>query len=77
MIEYFKDNSLVWFWCQSSEGDGGDVARVGTAVKGLNGTAAHDDKRADSESNCCDACHYRLCPDAVGIHGFALDLWLG
>ena len=47
MIEYFKDNSLVWFRCQSSEGDGGDVARMGTAVKGLNGTTAHDDKRAE------------------------------
>ena len=77
MIENFKDNPLVGFRCQSSEDDGGDVARMGTAVKGLNGTAAHDDKRADSQGNCCNACHCCLCPGVVGIHGFSLDLWLG
>ena len=72
LIEYFKNNPLVWLWCQSSESDGCEVVSVTAAVKGLNSTAAQDNERADAQGNRCDACQCCLSTSVVGVHGFGL-----
>ena len=77
LIENFKNNPLVWLWRKSSEDDGGEVAPVSAAVKGLNSTAAQDNERADAQGNRCDACQCCLIASVMGVHGFGLGLCLG
>lgn len=77
LIEYFQNNPLIWLWCQSSEGDGCDVAPASAAVKGVNGTVAQDNERADVQGNRCDACQCCMSISIMSVHAFGLDLCLG